>query len=76
MAGKPKTEPDQTVHPIRPLVNISNVNGQYILDYWVYNNWNSGTEEANGEMVSVNVGYRGDYMQAGCPCITASWMQM
>ena len=41
----------------------------------VYNNWDSGTEEANGEMVSVNVGYHVDYMQAGCfPCVAASWM--
>jgi hypothetical protein len=37
-----------------------NVNRQYIADYLVYNNWNSCTEEANGETVSVNIGYCGD----------------
>ena len=57
-------------------LNVFNVNGQYNVSCLVYNNWNSGTDEANGEMVSVNhdVGYHVDHMQAGCvPCV-ASWM--
>ena len=46
-------------------LNVFNVNGQYIVNYLVYNNWNSGREEANSEMVVINIGYGVDNMQAG-----------